>query len=93
MQDTQQLSSGGLVVKKGYKFPIYPTAEQKVLLEKTFGCCRYVYNRALAESIAEYEAYKQAVKANPYGEHVRPDTSGISFTNKLPSYKADPAST
>ena len=93
MQENQQLSSGGLVVKKGYKFPIYPTAEQKVLLEKTFGCCRYVYNRALAESIAEYEAYKQAKEANPYGEHIKPRVSGFDFANKLPSYKADPAST
>ena len=31
----------------GYKYRIYPTEEQKVMLAKTFGCCRYVYNWAL----------------------------------------------
>ena len=45
-------------LQKGYKFPIYPTEEQKILIEKTFGCCRYVYNKALAEAQEEYEQYK-----------------------------------
>lgn len=38
-----------------YKYRIYPTGTQKVLMEKTFGCCRYVYNRALALKIAFYQ--------------------------------------
>ena len=33
---------------KAYKFRIYPNTEQRELLEKTFGCCRWVYNRTLA---------------------------------------------
>ena len=32
---------------RAYKYRIYPTEEQKVMLAKTFGCCRYVYNWAL----------------------------------------------
>lgn len=32
---------------RAYKYRIYPTDEQKVMLAKTFGCCRYVYNWAL----------------------------------------------
>lgn len=35
---------------------LYPNKEQRELLAKTFGCCRKVYNLALAESI---ESYKQ----------------------------------
>lgn len=30
-----------------YKFRIYPNATQTVQIEKTFGCCRYVFNRYL----------------------------------------------
>ena len=30
-----------------YKFRIYPTKEQEVLLQKHFGCVRFVYNWAL----------------------------------------------
>lgn len=32
---------------RGYKYRIYPTEEQQVLLAKHFGCVRYVYNWAL----------------------------------------------
>ena len=31
-----------------YKFRMYPTKEQETLITKTFGCCRYVFNHALA---------------------------------------------
>lgn len=36
-------------VKRAYKYRFYPTPEQAEQLAKTFGCVRYVYNRALAE--------------------------------------------
>lgn len=71
--------------QKGYKFPVYPTQEQKALLEKTFGCCRKVYNLALHESKLEYEFYK-AQKA--LGKLVKaPSVSGFSLADKLPGYK------
>jgi putative transposase len=37
------------VVKRAYKYRCYPTPEQAEQLNRTFGCVRYVYNRALAE--------------------------------------------
>lgn len=37
------------VVKRAYKYRFYPTDEQAEQLVETFGCVRYVYNRALAE--------------------------------------------
>jgi putative transposase len=36
-------------VKRAYRYRFYPTPEQADLLNRTFGCVRYVYNRALAE--------------------------------------------
>ncbi|MGH3253615.1 MAG: RNA-guided endonuclease InsQ/TnpB family protein, partial [Trebonia sp.] len=36
-------------VKRAYKYRFYPSPEQAGLLNRTFGCVRYVYNRALAE--------------------------------------------
>ena len=38
-----------------YKFRIYPNTEQQTLIQKTFGCVRYVYNHFLAQRIAEYK--------------------------------------
>ena len=32
---------------KAYKYRIYPTREQQVLMYKTYGCTRYVYNTCL----------------------------------------------
>lgn len=43
-----------------YKFRIYPTPAQEVLIQKTFGCARYVYNHFLAQRIAEYKATGKA---------------------------------
>lgn len=33
---------------KAYKYRLYPNKEQEVLIQKTFGCCRFVYNQTLA---------------------------------------------
>lgn len=37
------------VVKRAFRYRFYPTPEQAQQLSQTFGCVRYVYNRALAE--------------------------------------------
>lgn len=39
---------------RSYRYRLYPTPEQKVLLSKHFGCARWVYNWALAEKTARY---------------------------------------
>ena len=43
-----------------YKFRIYPRPTQEVLIQKTFGCARFVYNHFLAQHIAEYQATGKA---------------------------------
>ncbi len=40
-------------MKKGNKFRIYPTAEQKEQIKINFGCCRFVYNFSLAQQRKE----------------------------------------
>jgi putative transposase len=45
-------------VNKAYKFKLNPNKEQQVLLNKTFGCARFVYNKMLAERISLYEKLK-----------------------------------
>jgi len=41
-------------MEKAYKFRIYPTFAQEVLIRKTFGCVRYVYNYYLNKRRTEY---------------------------------------
>ena len=43
-------------MEKSYKYRMYPNKEQEELIQKTFGCCRFVYNHFLAKRI---ELYKQ----------------------------------
>ncbi len=51
---------------KAFKFRIYPTSEQKVLLGKTFGCCRLVFNYFLNLSTKKYEEEKITLKYKDY---------------------------
>ena len=47
-----------MLISKGYKYRIYPTKQQEDLINKTFGCCRFIYNQMLSERINIYEQFK-----------------------------------
>ena len=49
---------------KAYKFRTYPTKEQKILIAKTIGCSRFVFNHFLAKW---EETYKVTGKGLSYG--------------------------
>jgi len=49
---------------KAYKFRIYPTKEQEILIAKTIGCSRFVFNHFLAKWD---ETYKATGKGLSYG--------------------------
>lgn len=53
-----------MLVNKAYKFRIYPTKEQEVLIAKTIGCSRFVFNHFLAKW---NETYKETGKGLSYG--------------------------
>jgi len=42
-------------VLKAYRYRIYPTNEQEVLINKTFGCCRWYWNQVLSDNKKHYE--------------------------------------
>lgn len=48
-------------MKKAYKYRIYPNEKQKEIIVKTFGCCRFVYNKYLAEKIELYKTEKKNI--------------------------------
>ena len=56
------------LIKRAYKYRIDPTAEQRLALARTFGCCRWVYNQALARKTAAYrEAGQRLSDARSFG--------------------------
>jgi putative transposase len=57
---------------KAYKFRLIPNDFQNVLLRKTFGCVRFVYNKMLAERIETYEKLKSDAEALKKVKHPTP---------------------
>ncbi len=56
-------------MNKAFKYRIYPEPEQEVLIHKTFGCVRFVYNNMLANRKEIYEQFKddkEALKRQKY---------------------------
>ena len=48
---------------KAYKYRIYPTKKQKELIEKHFGCSRFIYNYFLDYRQKEYAKGKKVTYA------------------------------
>ena len=51
-------------MEKSYRYRIYPNKNQKELLAKTFGCCRFVYNYYLNARINMYKESKTTMTYN-----------------------------
>lgn len=65
---------------KAYKFRLYPTEEQALLIRKTFGCVRFVYNKMLAERKETYETFKNDKEALKKMKHPTPAQYKKAFT-------------
>ncbi|MCF6795007.1 transposase [Priestia megaterium] len=57
---------------KAYKFRLYPTDEQALLIRKTFGSVRFVYNKMLAERKETYQNLKEDKEALKKVKHPTP---------------------
>lgn len=51
-------------MEKAYKYRIYPNKVQKELIQKTFGCTRYVYNYFLDMKVKEYKSNGKSLSYN-----------------------------
>ena len=65
-------------IYKGYSLRIYPSKEQQGLITRTFGCCRFVYNKMLDMQISRYENNKDSKYQSNY-----------SMQNLLPTLKKE----
>ena len=50
---------------KAYKMRIYPNKKQAELIQKTCGCCRFLWNHMLQDKIDYYEKNKKSLKTLP----------------------------
>jgi putative transposase len=51
-------------IQKAFKVTLIPTHNQEVLINKTIGCARYVYNRFLAHKIELYASEEKTLNYN-----------------------------
>ena len=59
-------------VQKGIRTRLYPTEEQKVLINKTIGCCRFVHNQTLTDCIQSYEQTRHFPSKNERSANLVP---------------------
>ena len=52
-------------LNKAFEFRIEPNKEQRILLGKTFGCVRFIFNKMLEDKIACYETTNEMLKTTP----------------------------
>ncbi|BAY24521.1 transposase [Calothrix sp. NIES-2100] len=57
-------------VQKAFKVTLIPTHNQEVLINKTIGCARFVYNRFLALRKNLYSTEKKALNYNACSQHL-----------------------
>ena len=52
-------------LNKAFKFRLLPNQAQIDLLAKTFGCCRFIYNKMLEDKIIYYQETKKHLSVTP----------------------------
>jgi len=79
--------------KRAYRYRFYPTSEQAIVLARTFGCARFVYNWALRlRTDAYYErgeriSYADTSAALTALKH-KPETAWLSEVSSVPTQQA-----
>ena len=57
-------------MKRGNRYRIYPSKEQKVLLEKHFGCTRFIYNKLLEIKSHLYKKFRINISEFDLNNHL-----------------------
>lgn len=72
-------------MKKSYKFRIYPNRKQQRLIDKTFGCCRFIYNYFLDERIRLYETEEKSISGNSLSRELPKLKRKYTWLSEVPS--------
>lgn len=71
------------VVKKSIKIRLYPNEKQKVLIDKTIGCARFVYNQTLTDCIQSYKQSKHFPSRNERVKNLVPLKEKHTFLKEV----------
>lgn len=79
--------------KRSYRYRFYPTPDQANVLERTFGCARYVYNWALRLRTDAYYQQQERLDYHALSAALtllkqKPDTAWLSEVSSVPLQQA-----
>lgn len=66
-----------------YKFRIYPNVAQENLIQRTFGCCRFVYNYFLATRIIAYKERGETANYYVCADALTPLKKGLEWLKEV----------
>ena len=70
---------------RAFKYELNPTAEQKVLIKQTCGCCRKVYNTTLDRKITAYKNDKTSISSIELINQIVPLKEEFTYLKEVPS--------
>lgn len=73
------------VVQKCIRVRLYPTEEQEVIINKTIGCCRFVYNQTLADCKQSYKQIRHFPSKNERITNLVPLKETYEFLKEVDS--------
>ena len=76
------------LIKRAYKFRFYPQDDLKIILAKTFGCVRFVYNKTLDFSEKHY-AQKELLESKGLKYKNLTGTDRVNFVKTLKDLTED----
>lgn len=68
---------------QAYKYRIYSTEQQKVLIEKHFGCCRLIFNLGLELKQYAYKTQNKYLSAFDLSKQLPDLKNGFSFFKEI----------
>ena len=71
------------IVQKSIRVRLYPTEEQQVLINKTVGCCRFVYNQTLENCKQFYEQTQHFPSKNERSANLVPLKETYDFLKEV----------
>lgn len=73
------------MVEKSYKYRIYPNKQQKEIIAKIFGSCRFVYNKYLSMKIEKYQTSKESFTYNQCANDMKNLKSELEWLKEVDS--------
>lgn len=70
-------------MNKAFKFKLQPNTEQKILIDKTIGCARLIYNLMLSDKINHYKETKKMLNNTPSQYKQKPEYEFLKEVDSL----------